>query len=39
MKVAIVGATGETGSVIVKGLLESTTPKYVRNSPSIPFCL
>ncbi|EMR68639.1 putative isoflavone reductase family protein [Eutypa lata UCREL1] len=28
MKVAIVGATGETGSVIVKGLLESTTPKY-----------
>ncbi|KAI8723030.1 NmrA domain-containing protein [Fusarium sp. LHS14.1] len=28
MKVAIVGATGQTGSVIVKALLESTTPKF-----------
>ncbi|KAF7556709.1 hypothetical protein G7Z17_g1236 [Cylindrodendrum hubeiense] len=28
MKVAIVGATGETGSSVVKGLLESTDPKY-----------
>lgn len=30
MKVAIVGATGETGSSIVNGLLESKEPKYVR---------
>ncbi|KAH6855724.1 hypothetical protein B0I37DRAFT_350875 [Chaetomium sp. MPI-CAGE-AT-0009] len=28
MKVAIVGATGETGSSIVNGLLESTEPRY-----------
>ncbi|KAJ4179030.1 hypothetical protein NW755_012768 [Fusarium falciforme] len=28
MKVAIVGATGQTGSFIVKALLESTTPKF-----------
>ncbi|WAO84840.1 NmrA domain-containing protein [Fusarium falciforme] len=28
MKVAIVGATGQTGSVIAKALLESTTPKF-----------
>lgn len=30
MKVAILGATGQTGSIIVKGLLASTNPKYVR---------
>ena len=29
IKVAIVGATGQTGSVIVQALLESTAPKYV----------
>lgn len=29
MKVAVLGATGETGSSIVNGLLESTEPKYV----------
>ncbi|KAI1370132.1 hypothetical protein F4677DRAFT_384018 [Hypoxylon crocopeplum] len=28
MKVAIVGATGQTGSVIVEALLESVTPKF-----------
>ncbi|SPJ81735.1 related to Isoflavone reductase homolog P3 [Fusarium torulosum] len=28
MKVAIVGATGETGTSIVNGLLESTDPRY-----------
>jgi aspartate-semialdehyde dehydrogenase len=29
LKVAIVGATGETGSSIVNGLLRSTEPRYV----------
>lgn len=29
MKVAIVGATGQTGAVIVDALLKSTTPKFV----------
>lgn len=30
IKVALVGATGETGTSIVNGLLESLTTKFVR---------
>lgn len=29
--VAVLGATGQTGSVIVKALLESKSPEFVRN--------
>lgn len=35
MKVIIVGVTGETGSTIVNGLLESKTTKFVKR-PSLP---
>lgn len=34
MKVAILGATGKTGSSIVNGLLASTEPLYVRSHSS-----
>ncbi|RMJ16391.1 hypothetical protein CDV36_003959 [Fusarium kuroshium] len=39
MKVAIVGATGQTGSVIVKALLESTTPKFELTAVTRPSSL
>lgn len=34
MKVAILGATGETGNSIINALVESTDPVFVSHSPT-----
>lgn len=35
IKVAFLGVAGESGRLILNGLLESTSPRYVRNFPNL----